>query len=216
MDELNNKNPFDEQDTSGSDYDPYNQPKQETAGTVNLDKNSSPYGQPQQNNPYNQPYQQPYNQQGVYYNQVNTPQQGYSYPQYGGSPYQPYAPQNQSTGMAVASLVLGIISICIGLFMWSFPILFLLPIIGLILGIVYKTKHLPVGKGLSTAGIVTSAVGLVIPIVFLIIMVVVLLVHGDALMEYIREISPEQYEEFYEMYGDQFPQWFESVFMLFK
>ena len=118
--------------------------------------------------------------------------------------------------MAVASLVLGIVSICSGIFMFSFPILFLMPIIGLILGIVYKTKHLPVGKGLSTAGIITSALGLVLPIILIIVLAVLLVSHGDVFMDAIREYSPEQYEEFYEMYKDQFPQWFESVFMLFK
>lgn len=237
MDEFNNKNPFDEENTSenGNGYDPYNQPKQDpnpygqpqqNSNPYNQPQNSvpynmpqqnaNPYGQPQQNqNPYNQPYQQPYNQQSGVYNQVNSPQQGYSYPQYGGTPYQPYTPQNQSTGMAVASLVLGIISICTGLFMFSFPILFIMPIVGLILGIVFKTKRLPVGKGMSTAGIITSALGLILPIILLVIMVVILLTNGAEIMNYIKEYSPEQYKELYDLYKDDFPQWFEGTFRFF-
>lgn len=241
MDELNNndRNPFDEQGSSNSGYntsgaydqprqdtgyDPYNQPRQSTDPYGQSQQNANPYGQTPPNvnpysqqtqnaNPYDQPYQQQYDQQSGTYNQRNIPQQGYVPPQYG-MPYQPYA-QNQSTGMAVASLVLGIISICLSLFMFSFPVLFLAPIIGLILGIVFKTKHLPVGKGLSTAGIVTSAIGLILPIILVIIMAVILLSYGDTLMDYIRTQSPEEYEYFYEMYGDQFPQWFDGMFRFF-
>ena len=65
-----------------------------------------PPQQPQQQ--YQQPYQQNYN-----YNQQNINQQGYVPPQqeyYGYQPYMPY-PQQPSQGMAIASLVLGIVSI---------------------------------------------------------------------------------------------------------
>ena len=113
--------------------------------------------------------------------------------------------------MAVASLVLGIISICTGLFMFSFPFLFLMPVIGIILGIVFKCKKLPVGKGMSTAGIITSAIGLAIPIALLAFVVVMLLTNGAELMQYLKQISPDQYEQLYEIYGDQFPQWFDAA-----
>lgn len=257
MDELNNneKNPFDEQDTSNNSpetgtysqpqqnpgYDPYNQPRQSSdpynqpQQNVNPysqpqqnsnpygqpqqysnpygqpQQNSNPYGQPQQNIPYNQPYQQQYNRQAGTYNQQNIPQQGYIPPQYG-TPYrQPYVSQNQSTGMAVASLVLGIVSICFSLFMFSFPPLFLVPIIGLVLGIVFKSKHLPVGKGLSTAGIVTSVLGLILPIILVIIMAFILLSYGDVIMDYMRVNAPEEYEYLYQQFGDQFPEWFDGI-----
>lgn len=113
--------------------------------------------------------------------------------------------------MAVASLVLGILSICTGLFMFNVPFLFLLPIIGIILGIVFKCKKLPVGKGMSTAGIITSSIGLAIPLALLAFVIVMLLTHGAELMQYLKEISPDQYEQLYEIYGDQFPQWFDAV-----
>ena len=223
MDEFNN-NPFNE-DKSGADpQNPYQQPVQNQQG-----QGYDPYNQqPVQNG---QPYQQQYNvppqngqyQQGQNGQQYNVPPQngqyqqgqnpygmpqgGYAAPQGYGVPYQP----QQSTGMAVASLVLGIISICTGLFMFSFPFLFLMPIIGIILGIVFKTKKLPVGKGMSTAGIITSVIGLVIPIALLIFVIVMLVTNGAELMQYLKQVSPEQYEQLYEMYGDQFPQWFNGT-----
>ena len=205
MDEFNN-NPFNE-DKSGADpQNPYQQPVQDQQGQGYDPYNQQPVqGQPMQNG---QPYQQPYNvpPQNGQYQQVQNP---YGMPQGYGVPYQ----TQQSTGMAVASLVLGIISICTGLFMFSFPFLFLVPIIGIILGIVFKTKKLPVGKGMSTAGIITSVIGLVIPIALLVFVIVMLMTNGAELMQYMKQVSPEQYEQLYEMYGDQFPQWFDGAVM---
>lgn len=213
MDEFNN-NPFNEEKSGAGPADPYAQQGQQ--------EQPQQYGQPQNCDPYNQqPGQvqngQPYQQQGQ--NPYNMPQGGYVPPQgyaanqgYGYNvPYQ----QPQSTGMAVASLVLGILSICTGFFMFNQPFLFLLPIIGLILGIVFKCKKLSVGKGMSTAGIVTSAIGLAIPIALLTFVVVMLLTNGAELMQMLKEMSPEQYEQLYEMYGDQFPEWFSGAFLFF-
>lgn len=218
MDEFNN-NPFNEdKNTDGNTPDPYN------AGPDPYNQQPVQGGQPYQQQynvpPQNGQYQQgqsPYNMpQGNYgYNQQNIPQNGYSAPQGVPQGYGvPYQPQ-QSTGMAVASFVLGILSICTGLFMFSFPFLFLMPIIGIILGIVFKCKKLPVGKGMSTAGIITSVIGLVIPISLLIFVVVMLLTNGAKLMQYIKQFSPEQYEQLYEMYSDQFPQWFSGAISFF-
>lgn len=231
MDEFNN-NPFNEEKSGASPAEPYAQQGQQ--------EQPRQYGEPQNYDPYNQQpgqgqqyaqnrqqydlppqngqnVQDPYGAQGGYnYNQQNIPQGGYVPPQgyaanqgYGYSA--PYQQPQQSTGMAVASLVLGILSICTGLFMFNLPFLFLLPIIGIILGIVFKCKKLPVGKGLSTAGIITSAVGLAIPIALLVFVIVMLLTHGAELMQMLKEMSPEQYEQLYEMYGDQFPEWFDAA-----
>lgn len=224
MDEFNNeKNPFDEQ-TGGdtmpnTDYNPYGAPREQQGNPYM--QSADPYNQQNPQNPYQQQNQNPYNQQmqqnpyqqtnqGYTYNQQNIPQQGYVNPQGYAQGYQPY-PRPQSTGMAAASLVLGIISIVCALFTMAFPVLFLVPIIGLILGIVFKCKHLPVGKGMSTAGIITSAIGIVIPIAVIALMVVLLLTNGAQIMEFVKEYSPEQYEELYDLYGDQFPQWFEGI-----
>lgn len=243
MDDMNNNgsNPFDEQnmqeEQKQNTYDPYNQPSQQNYDPYNqpadpyAQQNTNPYAQQgQYSQPYNQPYKQPYDQgqQGQYmqdvsspydqqntYNRQNIPQSGYVQSPYG-TQYRPYMPaQNMSTGMAVASLVLGICSIVLGIFMFAFPPLFLLPIIGLILGIVFKCKHLPVGKGMSTAGIITSIFGLIIPLALLIMIMVMLITNGAEIMEFMKQYSPEDYEELYEIYGEQFPEWFEGAMRFF-
>ena len=56
-----------------------------------------------------------------------------------------------------------------------------------------------------------SAIGLAIPIALLAFVVVMLLTNGAELMQYLKQISPDQYEQLYEIYGDQFPQWFDAA-----
>lgn len=234
MDEFNNdRNPFDEQPSGGQDTNPYAQQDNQQNVNPYAQQGGNPYNQqPQQNaNPYSQPAQNPYNQQpqqnanpynqqqGYAYNQQNIPQQGYAQPQgYAQQGYTLY--QQNSTGMATASLVLGIISIVLGIPMLMLPFLFLIPIIGLVLGIVYKTKHLPVGKGLSTAGIITSSLGIVLPIVFIVIVVIFMMSNPDFMRQYmnqLKEISPEQYQQLYDQLSGQFPEWFEGVlYFIFK
>lgn len=235
MDEFNNdRNPFEEQKTGGDPYagqentqqqNPYFAQENNAYGQQNpyAQQNGNPYQQ--NNDPYNQPNQNPYNQQQP---NVNPYQQNFNpYAQQGGwqgmQPAQ-YNAAQMSTGMATASLVLGIISIVMCLPAIAVPALFfvffLIPIIGLILGIVYKTKRLPVGKGLSTAGIVTSVIGLLLPIVILVFSVVFVLSNPEYMKEYmnnLREHNPEQYQEYLEQLGGFFPEWFESVlFFIFK
>jgi uncharacterized membrane protein len=69
-------------------------------------------------------------------------------------------------GLAIASLILGILSLCasVGWFCGG-P----LSIVGLILGFLGRK---PATKGLATAGIILSAVGLVLTIIFVILGVV--------------------------------------------
>lgn len=226
MDEFNNeKNPFDEQPSGERDANPYAQqggqqnvnPYAQQGGNPYNQQNANPYNQqmpnvnPYQQNPYNQPSQQnfnPYAQQGGW--------QGMAQVQM--NAVQP------STGMATASLVLGIISIVMSLPAIAVPslffVFFLIPIIGLILGIVYKTKHLPVGKGLSTAGIVTSVIGLLLPIAILIFSVAFIMSNPEYVREYMNNLKvhdPEQYQEYFEQLGGFFPEWFESVlYFIFK
>lgn len=197
-DSINENNNAPQNDPQ-QDFNPYNQSPQQYQSNQNV--NQDPYNQFPQQNPYNQPYQQT----NYTYNQQGYPQQNF-----GGYTYIPY-PKQPSTGMAIASLVLGIISIFMSLFMFSFPVLFLLPIIGLILGIVFKCKHLPVGKGLSTAGIITSAIGLIIPIIILILIFVFM----PDILAYLKEVSPEQYQQLYDLYGKQLPFWFEEAISMF-
>ena len=137
--------------------------------------------QPNQNNYSAQDYQQPYGSQNYSaqdyqqpygsndYNQNNYNQNNYNQNNYQ-SDYQTYTDYNQpyqapqytnsypvedssANGMAVASLVLGIVSFfCCGL-----PC----SVVGLILGIISK-KRKPENNGKATAGIVLSIIALVL------------------------------------------------------
>lgn len=110
----------------------------------------NPYGPP---SPYGQP--NPYQQQPTPYGQPGYPQP------YGGVP--PYYPQKAPTnGLAIAAMVLGIISIPGALFsFFDLPI----AIVGLVLGIVAlkKSKLLRgVGHGAAVTGVVTAIIGLIL------------------------------------------------------
>ena len=74
-----------------------------------------------------------------------------------GSVYEERPEQTGGTGLAIASMVLGIVSIVLTcLFIGILP-----GIVGLILGIISIAKDKP-GKGMAVAGIVTSAIGIVL------------------------------------------------------
>jgi len=149
--------------------------------------NSAPYGQQQGG------YQNggaPYGQQGGYQNGPNPnyygpqnpyQQQGYQNgpaPNYYGpqnrfqpnmqNPYQA-PPQEGSVGMAVASMVLGIVGMLISCCLY--PVTIILAIIGLILGAVAIKKG-PAGKGMAVTGIVLSVISLAAAVLFIILMAV--------------------------------------------
>lgn len=68
--------------------------------------------------------------------------------------YPPQAPQKQSNGCAVASLVCGIIAFL------CFNPMYLISITAIVLGIVGVSKH-DSSKGMATAGIILGAVSIV-------------------------------------------------------
>lgn len=115
------------------------------------------------NTPYTQqPYAQPYSPPPV-----NTPPYSYYSPQQPGYTPVPYAypavPHRKNDGLAIASLVLGILSI---------PILLagdssvFMGIAGMILGIIAKSK----GSGhMAVAGIVLSSIGLALFVLMLVL-----------------------------------------------
>lgn len=72
---------------------------------------------------------------------------------------------NKNNGLAIAGMVLGILSI-----LWN-P-WFLFSIIGVILSSVglYKTKELGKGKGMAIAGLVCSIVGIIVGIISMVIL----------------------------------------------
>ena len=193
-------------------YDP-NVTQGYTAGTP---YQTQPVQQPQQtyqSQPYaSQQYQQPQQQsQPQFSTAFQQPpaafSQGYQQPDaryYNGQ--DPYAGFNTApdTKLATASLVLGIISVAGWFLGFLFPPLFVCPIVGLILGIVHKNKHIPAGKGTSTAGIILSAIGIVLPILIIVLLVAMM----PQLLKYVQETDPETYQQFYDQYGDQLPNWF--------
>lgn len=122
----------------------------------------------QQNDQYNQQYNQPqYNQQQ--YNQPQYNQQQYNQPNnynnynnYAPNQYQ--QPQDNSRGLAIASLVLGIVSFfCCGS---------VCSIVGIVLGVLSRKKK-TTDNGMATAGIVLSIVALAIWAIYFIYVLVV-------------------------------------------
>lgn len=214
MDELNNNNldnkePQNGTPENGQPYDPYNQPvnpangqpydpynQQPTQGAVPY--TYDPYAQ-QNAQQGQQPYD-PYSQSPNYANYVQN--------QYGGGAYA--IPQRAPEGMATASLVMGILSIV------SFITVYLPPvfaILGIVFGCIHKSKHYPNGNGKATAGIVCSVIGLLF-IVGMFALGLSLMNNPEIMrqsLEMIKEQDPETYDQLYDMYYDQFPQWFEGI-----
>lgn len=130
---------------------------------------SAPYGQQQgyQNGPNPNYYgpQNPYQQQGY----QNGPAPNYYGPQ---NPYQqniqnPYqAPPEGSVGMAVASMVLGIVGFLISC--CFYPVTIVMAVVGLILGAVAIKKG-PAGKGMAVTGIVLSIISLAFAVLVIIL-----------------------------------------------
>ena len=83
---------------------------------------------------------------------------------------------NQSKGMAIASMVLGIVGLVL-----SCLVIGIIPcVIGLILGIVVLVKQ-KAGQGMAIAGIVTSLIGIAL-------FIMVLIGFGSAMSQYEREV----------------------------
>ena len=115
----------------------------------------------QQNNQYNQSQ---YNQQQYNQQQYNQPNNYNNYNNYAPNQYQ--QPQDNSRGLAIASLVLGIVSLfCCGS---------VCSIVGIVLGILSRSKK-STDNGMATAGIVLSIIGLVL---WAIVIVYELIVYG--------------------------------------
>ncbi|NMA80272.1 MAG: DUF4190 domain-containing protein [Clostridiales bacterium] len=77
----------------------------------------------------------------------------------------PIEPQQGSNGMAIASMVLGIISV-ITCCWWQLSVV--VGIVGLVLGILHNKKQ-TTGRGMAIAGIVLSIVGIAIAVITLIL-----------------------------------------------
>ena len=171
MDERYN-NGFNSQDNNGQDYtQQYNQQNnQDYAQQYNPQ-----YGQ-QNNQDYAQMYNQHYNSQNNQYNQQYGQQapvqpQPYTY----NDPYTANQPNEDGKGMAIASLVLSIVSFfCCGS---------ICSILGLVFGIISKKKQ-PENNGMAVAGIVISTITLALSIIFGIIYAIIIASAGSAYLYY--------------------------------
>lgn len=128
------------------------------------------YGQPyEQQQPYQQGYGQPYEQQQPYRQDYGQPyeqqpyQQGYLPQQYGSQMYRPETQGN--TGLAIASMILGILSLlieCSGLVIEGLFFYLSIPtaIVAIVLAAVDKTRH---GRNaMATAGLACGIISLVL------------------------------------------------------
>ena len=168
-------------------------------GAPQYGQNDQNYGQP--GGQYGQNYGQPGGQYGQNYGQYG---QGYGQP---GDPYgQNYAnqdmnmgggpayPQNnmqpqESKGVSIASMVLGIFSLTFGCCITYVEIAS--AIAGIITGIISLKNKKP-GKGMAIAGIIMSAIALVF-LVFCIILVLTSDTYQDMVDEILRQIQSGSY-----------------------
>lgn len=67
--------------------------------------------------------------------------------------------EKKSNGFAIASLVLGIVSIVFSLIGLSFPFGLIIGIVGIVLGVMAKKKN---PTGMATAGLVLSIIGTIL------------------------------------------------------
>lgn len=121
------------------------------------------YQQPQYQQPQYQQAQPTYQQP----QQTYQAQPQYQQPQYQQNYGQPMYQQPQGKGLAIASMVCGIVS-CVFCFAWY--IVIPTSIVAIILGIVYKKKGLK--NGMATAGITCGIVGLSLFILFIVLIFV--------------------------------------------
>lgn len=105
-----------------------------------------PYAQPA-GAPYEQPYQQPYQQ-----------------------PYaQPYSAPRGTSGMAIASLICGIIGLLFSIIPYTFGIGIVLDTLAFIFGLVGMIQRSKGGKGMAITGFILACIGFVIFFVWLFI-----------------------------------------------
>jgi 4-amino-4-deoxy-L-arabinose transferase-like glycosyltransferase len=138
----------------------YNNPNENNNNPNNSDPNQPQNNQPQNNQDPYQNNQNPYqNNQNPYQNNQNP----YQNNQYQNNQYQQYQPINQpqSNGMAIASLIMGILGVILGCCLWYFTIP--LAIAGLVLGIIVIKKKKG-GRNLAIVGIILCSLSIILGI----------------------------------------------------
>ena len=161
----NNDQNQNDQDRQAQDYASSYQPPQYQPPQYSSDSQQNPYGA---NDPYASQTSYQSGQQGEY-----DSNSAYQAPQYQSSPYQssPYSYQAEplqtqgGSGLAIGSMVCGILSIVFCCGSW---ISWILSVVAIVLGAVSISKGRR-GKGMAMAGIITGAVGIVLSILILIV-----------------------------------------------
>lgn len=151
-------------DRQAQDNASYYQPPQYQPPQYSSDSQQNPYGT---SDPYASQNSYQSGQQGGY------DPNSYQAPQYQSSPYQssPYSYQAEplqtqgGSGLAIGSMVCGILSIVLCCGSW---ISWILSVVAIVLGAVSISKGRR-GKGMAMAGIITGAVGIVLSILILIV-----------------------------------------------
>ena len=151
---------------AGSQPPQYQPPQYDGSSSYQHPTYGQSYQQSQQSY-QSQPYQAPDYQSQSYQQPYQS--QPYQAPQYSAQPYQasPYDMQDQpkrSSGLAIASMVCGILSVVICCGMW---ISWILSVVAIILGAVSLSKRQG-GRGMAIAGIITAVFGLLLSIGFFI------------------------------------------------
>ena len=115
---------------------------------------------------------------------IPSPQQAPAYNMQGGYPgYQP----KPGSGLAIASLVCGILGVLTGIFIFSG---LSLGLAGIVLGIValVKVKNgTASGKGMAIGGIVTGALGMIVAVVVLVLGMIGLSMLGDCAEQAVQD-----------------------------
>lgn len=180
----------------------YNNPNGENNNQGLNNQNSEPqYQQPGYQEPvYQQPqYQTPQYQEPQYQSTGNSNQQS-QYQQYDSgqgqyqqySQYQQYQQPNKKKGLAIASLVCGIVSLVINCCLWyvSLPV----SIVGIILGII-SIKNKEDAKPMAIVGIVLCSLAVLLAIILLISCIAIA---GN------EDFMNSFYREFYNNYSNDF------------
>lgn len=128
-------------------------------------------------------YQAPQAPQGQY-----APAPGYGQPQYG-------APPSKSNGLAITSLVLGIVAL---ITVWLPPLAIVIALVGAVLGFLGLRKSAESGgRGLALGGLITSGLALLVSVVLLILTAMFFNAADDELDDWEDELNQinEQLEE---------------------
>ena len=88
------------------------------------------------------------------------------YPPYSG--YPPYAPRPKANGLALASMILGIVGITISLCLLFFPVMPILAVVFGHVGLTQIRKTGAPGRGYAIAGLATGYVGIALAILWLV------------------------------------------------